>query len=296
MLLNNLPHNLAHKADGYLQTGLRDRNIPASVNQKVPETQGTGRCDLEECLLSIQMDNTCTKYCKTLRRYLPQFCNDWRTLLWAAISAEQLDIMQIVEPTSIVAVVAMESYILGGFLQTAHSHTFYREDVLHRPCASGQEDEEDMYMEDGNDDDVNTTRERQRNVRWHQLWQHPLLRRALDLDGSMVFFHLSCHLPRLTITMYTLCGVLKQQYDGLIDRYKEDEVLYHVYYVHVDNTRRVHLIITGHQLARDEIRKILTVCGWRLQMTKWYHWVRLVISQDPNERERHHFGYWQPVI
>ena len=32
MSLNNLPHNLVHKVDGYLQTGLRDRNIAASVN------------------------------------------------------------------------------------------------------------------------------------------------------------------------------------------------------------------------------------------------------------------------
>ena len=240
------------------------------------------------------MDKTCTEYCKTLRRYLPRFCNDWRTLLWTASYAGHPEIMQIVEPTSIVAGVAMESYILGAFLQTAHSHTFCREDVLHRPCASGQE--EDMYMEDGNDDDVNTTRERRRSERWHQLRQNPLLKRAPDLDGSMVFFHLSCHLPRLTITMDTLCGVLQQRYNGFIDRYKEDEVLYHVYYVHVDNTRRVHLIITGHQLARDEIRKISTVCGWRWQMTKWYHWVRLIISQDPNEQNRHHFGYWQPVV
>ena len=57
------------------------------MNQKVPEARGTGRCDLEECLLSIQVDKACTEYCKTLRRYLPQFCNDWRTLLWAAIYA-----------------------------------------------------------------------------------------------------------------------------------------------------------------------------------------------------------------
>ena len=83
----------------------------------------------------------------------------------------------------------------------------------------------------------------------------------------------------------------------LIDRYKEDdEVLYHVYYVHVDNARRVHLIITGHQLARDEIRKISKVCGWRWQMTKWYRWVRLVQKDDPNEQNKHHFGYWQPVV
>ena len=115
MLLNNLPHNLVHKVDGYLQTGLRDRNIAASVNQKVPEARGTGRCDLKECLPSIQGDNTCTEYCKTLRRYLLQFCNDWRTLLWAAIYARHPEIMQIVEPSSIVAGVAMESYILGGF-------------------------------------------------------------------------------------------------------------------------------------------------------------------------------------
>ena len=160
--------------------------------------------------------------------FLPQFCNDWRTLLCAAIYAEHPEIMQILEPTSIVAGVAMESYILGGILQTAHSQTFHREDVLHRPCASGQEEVEDMYMEDGNDDDVNTTRERQRNERWHQLWQHPLLRRVPDLDGSLVFFHLSCHVPRLTVTMDTLCSVLQQWYNGLIDRYKGDEVLYHV--------------------------------------------------------------------
>ena len=51
-----------------------------------------------------------------------------------------------------------------------------------------------MYMGDGNDDDANTTRERQRNERWHQLWQNPLLGRAPDLDGSMVFFYLLCHL------------------------------------------------------------------------------------------------------